>query len=83
MWQNRNKIGAAVGGVDLINYSELDHPMSHHSIACGRDKLVVFPTDLVGARTNVEFIQQGFYAKEAMKMTNSLAPDALRVPEDT
>lgn len=56
MWQNRNKFGATAGGVELVNYSELHHPMSLHNISIGNDRLNVFPTDLVGARTNSKLI---------------------------
>ena len=32
-WQNVNKSGAGVGGgIDLISYTELYHPMSHHNV---------------------------------------------------
>jgi len=48
----------------------------------GNDKQVAFPSDLVGARQNVEFTKQGFYSKNAMSMTNALAKDALNVPKD-
>lgn len=56
MWQNRNKIGGQTGGLDLINYSELHHPLSHHNVSINNEKLLVFPSDLLVARTNVEFV---------------------------
>mmetsp|Transcript_36914 Transcript_36914/g.48515 ORF Transcript_36914/g.48515 Transcript_36914/m.48515 type:complete len:207 (+) Transcript_36914:132-752(+) len=37
-WQNVNKIGPAAGGMDLINYSELYHPLSHHNVSCGNER---------------------------------------------
>ena len=76
MWQNRNKYGATAGGVDLVNYSELHHPMSHHNIAIGNDRLTSFPTDLVGARTDAKLVRHGYYAKEALQVTNSLGKTA-------
>ena len=50
-WQNVNKSGAGVGGgIDLISYTELHHPMSHHNVTTGHDKVNTFPTDLQNAR---------------------------------
>lgn len=37
-WQNVNKIGPVAGGIDLVNYSEIYHPLSHHNVACGNDR---------------------------------------------
>jgi hypothetical protein len=76
MWQNRNKFGATAGGVDLVNYSELHHPMSHHNVSIGNDRLTTFPTDLVGARTDAKLVKNGYYAKEALQVTNSLGKNA-------
>ena len=50
-WQNANKSGTGVGGgIDLISYTELHHPMSHHNVAIGNDKPYTYPTDLQNAR---------------------------------
>ena len=46
-WQNVNKFGPAAGGMDLINYSELYHPLSHHNVACGNDQMHQMPSDLL------------------------------------
>jgi|LauGreDrversion4_2_1035121.scaffolds.fasta_scaffold154877_1 hypothetical protein len=39
MWNNTNKIGHEVTGCELINYSELYHPLSLHNIVTGKDRL--------------------------------------------
>jgi hypothetical protein len=62
MWQNRNRVGGAAGGVDLVNYSELHHPLSHHNVTVGNDRLYTFPTDLAEVRTDVRLEQYGYYA---------------------
>ena len=46
-WQNVNKFGPTAGGIDLINYSELYHPLSHHNVACGNDQMHQMPSDLL------------------------------------
>jgi len=38
-WQNANKIGTVASGLDLVNYSELYHPLSHHNVATGGGQL--------------------------------------------
>ena len=55
-WSNANKIGSAVGGVDLVNYSELYHPMSHHNVACGNDKPHEMPSNLLTGQAKVELV---------------------------
>jgi hypothetical protein len=76
MWQNRNKFGATAGGIDLVNYSEVHHPLSHHNVSIGNDRQHLFPTDLVGARSDTKLVQHGYYAKEALQVTNSLGRTA-------
>jgi len=82
MWQNRNKFGATAGGVELVNYSELHHPMSLHNISIGNVKLTVFPTNLVGARTDSKLIKHGYYAEEALQTVNSLGKTAADYEEN-
>lgn len=60
----------------MVNYSELHHPLSHHNIAIGNDRQHTFPTDLVGTRAETRMVQNGFYAKDALKVTNSLGKTA-------
>lgn len=67
-------MGPAVGGIDLVNYGELYHPMSHHNVATGNDKPHVFPTDLYEARNNLEFVNNGFYNPEAVALKNAHPP---------
>ena len=52
-WNNVNKIGSIAGGVDLVNYSELYHPMSHHNVAIGSNQIRQFPSDSVEASGNL------------------------------
>ena len=59
-------MGTSVGGIDLINYSELYHPMSHHHVSLGHNKVNVLPTDLDRARADAEMVQKGYYNKEAL-----------------
>lgn len=63
-----NKVGPAVGGIDLINYSELYHPMSHHHVACGDDKAHSMPSELFQAQNKAKLVQNGFYDKEALEL---------------
>lgn len=37
-------------GVDLVNYSELYHPMSLHNVACNKDRLMQTPSEVAEAR---------------------------------
>lgn len=69
-WQNLNKIGGSVAGVDLVNYTEMHHPMSHHNVACGKDNPNVFPTDLEKARKEAVLVQKGFYSRETFELKN-------------
>ena len=75
MWQNGNKLGTT-GSIDLVNYSELHHPLSHHNVATCNSVQHTFPTELVGTRANTKLVKHGFYAKEALKVTNSLGKTA-------
>ena len=59
-----------MGGVDLVNYTEMHHPMSHHNVACGKDNPNVFPTDLEKARKEAILVQKGFYSKETFELKN-------------
>jgi hypothetical protein len=52
-WNNVNKICSVAGGVDLVNYSELYHPMSHHNVATGNSQIRQFPSDAVEASGNL------------------------------
>ena len=71
-WQNRNRSGAGVGGgIDLISYTELHHPMSHHNVACGADNLNTYPSDLKKARNEAELVQKGYYSKKALVLDNA------------
>ena len=72
-WQNANRVGTGLGGgIDLISYTELHHPMSHHNVATGHDHLKnTFPTDLENARKKAELVQKGYYAKEALVLDNA------------
>ena len=54
-----------------MNYSELYHPLSHHNITTGNDKLYYVPSDIDNAKDNLQFLQKGFYAKEALAMGNA------------
>jgi hypothetical protein len=76
MWQNSNKFGAVAGGVDLINYSELYHPLSHHNVSIGNDRQHTFPTDLVEAKADQTLVRHGFYARNALEATSSLGKTA-------
>jgi len=69
-WQNVNKVGPLVGGLDLVNYSELYHPLSHHNVACGNDRLNQMPSDLLKAQTQTQLVQKGFYDKEPLELAN-------------
>ena len=53
MWQNQNKISNVATGRDLVNYSELYHPYSHHNVATGNDKPLIMPSDLQDAQDRV------------------------------
>ena len=60
-------------GVDLVNYSELYHPLSLHNVACNRDRMLTVPSDLSEARDRLQFVQKGFYSKEALVSNNKYA----------
>jgi len=77
-WQNSNKIGA-VGGVDLVNYSELYHPLSHHNTASGTGTLSMFPSDVNEAAGKLQFVQNGFYNKQALEMKNTYQPNSVGI----
>lgn len=79
MWQNRNKLGPVAGGIDLVNYSELHHPLSHHNISIGNDKQHAFPTELVDVRTETKLVQHGYYAKQALEVKSSLGKTAAQM----
>ena len=49
----------------MVNYSELYHPLSHHNVATGNDRLIQFPSDLEDARNRLQFGQNGFYAADS------------------
>lgn len=70
-WQSVNKIGAVVGGTDLVNYSELYHPYSLHNQITGANKPVTLPSDLESATAKFKLEPQGFYAKDTFKPTNT------------
>lgn len=63
-------MGGGVGGVDLVNYTEMHHPMSHHNVACGKDQPNIFPTDLEKARKEAKLVQKGFYSKDTFELQN-------------
>ena len=69
--------------MDLVNYSELYHPLSHHNVACGNDKAHTMPTDLLTSQNKAELVQKGFYDKNALelseKYTQNDRPDASRL----
>ena len=69
-WQNVNKFGPAAGGIDLISYSELYHPLSHHNVACGNDRMHQMPSDLARVQAQSKLVQKGFYDKEALELDN-------------
>lgn len=60
-----------LGTVDLVNYSELHHPMSHHNVAIGNTRVNVLPTDLSQAGAAAELVQKGFYSKTALELKNA------------
>ena len=51
-WSNVNRIGPRIGGIDLINYTELYHPLSHHHVTLGEDKAHQMPSDLMKAQAS-------------------------------
>lgn len=60
-WQNANRIGTVAGGCDLVNYSELHHPLSLHNTVTGLGTPLIVPSDMKKAQTQLEFVQKGFY----------------------
>jgi len=55
-WQNANKHGPGVVGYDLVNYSELYHPLSHHNVTCANERLNQLPSDLLKAQTQTQLV---------------------------